>query len=409
MKDLLLVFAVCFGLCSLNAQERYADEIFDQVQVTTLVYSDSTGYLMDVYEPVGDTLSQRPLLVLAHGGAFYAGTKNNGTMVDMCTSFAKRGYVAASIQYELAPNIVALLDSLVIMETVIQAMGDGKAAIRYFRQDAATDDQFRIDPERVFMGGNSAGAILSMHLGYLDDLEVVPEHLLDIVERNGGLEGNRGNFGYDADVLAIVNLAGGLNSTIYVDEQSPPTVSVHGDEDSIVPFDCNSVYWGTELLPGIQLDLADICGSSTIHPLLDNFEIDNALWVLEGEDHTPWSLGNSELQNEVIEYVSDFLFDYARGPQEPPVSTLDVEALGLSIYPNPATDRVVVDCADCTSDFQLSLFATDGRAVAHQVLNNSSITQIDLSNHNNGVYFYVLTNTATGELAGQGHLVVQRN
>ena len=46
---------------------------------------------MDVYTPDGDTYTERPLIIFAHGGSFYAGDKNNPTMVSLCESFAKRG------------------------------------------------------------------------------------------------------------------------------------------------------------------------------------------------------------------------------------------------------------------------------------------------------------------------------
>ena len=75
----LLLLSLAFGL---NAQERYLDEIFDEVQVTEDVQYAANitvipalqglppmqmSQFMDVYEPVGDTLTSRPLFSVSHG------------------------------------------------------------------------------------------------------------------------------------------------------------------------------------------------------------------------------------------------------------------------------------------------------------------------------------------------------
>ena len=67
---------------------------------------------MDVYTPVGDVCQNRPLLVFAHGGAFVGGSKNNSLAESICESFAKRGYVAASINYRLATHNTVLGNDL---------------------------------------------------------------------------------------------------------------------------------------------------------------------------------------------------------------------------------------------------------------------------------------------------------
>ena len=72
---------------------RFLVEVFDSVQVTTGVPYGMNGrtLLMDVYEPYADTLSERPLLVLAFGGSFVFGNRDDGYMVELGTTFAKMG------------------------------------------------------------------------------------------------------------------------------------------------------------------------------------------------------------------------------------------------------------------------------------------------------------------------------
>ncbi len=40
---------------------RYHDMIFDSVSVTTVTYSDTFSLLMDIYQPVGDSVCNRPV------------------------------------------------------------------------------------------------------------------------------------------------------------------------------------------------------------------------------------------------------------------------------------------------------------------------------------------------------------
>ncbi|MGB0840064.1 MAG: alpha/beta hydrolase, partial [Chitinophagales bacterium] len=260
---------------------RYRQAVFDDVTVETVTYSDVTGYQMDIYHPTGDVSDEpRPVIVLAHGGSFIGGTRTNSTMVQMCTDFARRGYVAASYTYTLASNPALLIDSTEMMSVVVNAVADGRAAVRYFRQDADTDNTYNIDPNRIIAGGNSAGAILSLHLAYIDDLSELPDYLADAVEANGGIEGEAGNPGYSSEVTGVINLAGGVNNLDMIDADEPPTVSCHGDQDGVVPFDCNDVFWGDPVFGA--LDLADLCGSSVIHPTLEAAGVTSDFLVFDG-------------------------------------------------------------------------------------------------------------------------------
>ena len=114
--------------------------------IQTILYSDvydwsatdnESGLEMDVYQPIGDTASNRPLIIFAHGGAYVGGDKNNPTMITLCQSFAKRGYVTASIRYRLTSitNFFVPNASDILIQTMVNSMSDMKASIRYFRKD----------------------------------------------------------------------------------------------------------------------------------------------------------------------------------------------------------------------------------------------------------------------------------
>ena len=79
-------------ICLVYAQDvRFIDEIFDEVSITeNIVYGNAPDlpFLfitetntvdidlhMDVYQPVGDTMNDRPVIIFAHSGAFFSGSK----------------------------------------------------------------------------------------------------------------------------------------------------------------------------------------------------------------------------------------------------------------------------------------------------------------------------------------------
>ncbi len=384
-KHLLYLFPI-LGILNLQAQERYVDKVFEEVTVhSDVIYSDSTGYYMDIYEPAGDTMAQRPLLIFAHGGAFIDGSPRTSTSVDFCTQFAQRGYVTASIQYKLADYPALLVDSLAMFDVVVKAMGDAKAAIRYFNKDAVTNKTYRTDPDRVFIGGNSAGGILSMHMAYLDENDILPEKLNEVYEANGGFEGERGNPGYPSDVIGVINLAGGLNVLSLVDGNSPETFSAHGDIDSVVPFDCNDVYWADPII-GV-LDMTDICGSSVIHPILDELGIRNELIVYENADHTPWSF-NASMRDDIIQMAADFL-----APLTVPIITSnenDLNNIDWKLYPNPSNGLLTLE-HDLQDPFSINIYETTGRLVKQQDFSAfNQKTSINCSDLRAGAYILEL-------------------
>src|ERR1019366_4402414 len=155
----IVIFAAIFQL--VNAQNcgngRYKNLVFNNVTIDSVTYSTPYGLKMDIYQPAGDTLSARPVIILAHGGSFTTGTRNNDLTIDsLCMNFARRGYVTASIDYRLA-SVLNMIDSVQALTDIFNAISDGKAAVRYFYKDARTLNSYKIDTNNVFIGGNSVG------------------------------------------------------------------------------------------------------------------------------------------------------------------------------------------------------------------------------------------------------------
>ena len=141
MKKIYILAIAIITSIQLSAQcnGRYQADIYPTINVTTVQYGSSVdlnnntiNLMMDIYQPQGDTSTNRPVILLAHGGSFSAGTKNDPDQVYFATELAKKGYVCASINYRLAPSALSLIAEETTVKVVFMAIQDGKAAVRFF-------------------------------------------------------------------------------------------------------------------------------------------------------------------------------------------------------------------------------------------------------------------------------------
>ena len=243
MKNLLVLilllksgFTFCEPLFDTTGG-RYRKPVFDSVQVFANVqYAkglNASGTIqnlaMDVYMPFGDTLSGRPVIVLVHGGGFISGSKAD--MAYSCSQFAKKGFVTVSIQYRLG---LTTISSRGVTQMLIRATQDLKNAIRFLRKSTTTANPFRIQPEFIFAGGFSAGAITAIHAAYLDNVFEIPadQNIPDLDSLN-----NEAQYpGIDWRFKAIINIAGSIGDTNWIDSGDLPIISFHGTADATVPF-----------------------------------------------------------------------------------------------------------------------------------------------------------------------------
>jgi dienelactone hydrolase len=254
---------------------RYRDQVFSNVTVTSNLQYGSAPDLngnpvaltLDLYQPAGDTNTARPAVIWAHGGSFCCGSKTSPDMPALATYFAERGYVAASINYRLdAPSgCTGSSLSAQCITAALDAQHDAQAAVRWLRANAST---YRIDPTRIAIGGESAGAIVATLVGV-----------------NSGDPGTSGNPGFSSRVGGWVSISGGLPSGAFVDSSDSPGLLFSGTADSVVPFS-----WSAQ----------------TASALL-NAGVVAFLEPLDGAGHVPWTQYSGIFETQSDYFLYDLL------------------------------------------------------------------------------------------------------
>lgn len=387
----LIASCLCLSVLAQNPIDtsggRYWLELFPNVTVTSNItygsninVSGNTETLrLDVYQPAGDTVQYRPLLVLAHGGSFIFGSKTDQDVTELCTRFAKMGYVCASINYRLGMGFP--IDSTHAGRAVIRAVQDMKAAVRFFRKDVTMGNTYKVHPDYIFGGGSSAGAFMGLHLAYMDSADV-PAYLN--IGNLGGIEGASGNPGYPSNILAVINLCGALGDSTWLQPGDVAFVSMHGSVDQTVPYGSTVIY-----VLGIPLLVID--GSATLHTRAVNIGINNPFHTWWGADHVPYAGTNATAiayMDSTVDFVKAFLRPYFGLP----LSIVENHAENfVALYPNPASELLTIQINSSKFSKQEALLIDATGRIIGQFNMNSPVKSFDVSKFAKGIYALRIT------------------
>ena len=296
LQSVFTIALLSLGL-SVSAQDRYLDDVFSAVTVTSDVTYATNISLMpfvadtnnnpgpipkkcDIYEPTGDTETNRPVIILVHTGSFLpavlngqpTGSKTDLSIVEQCTRWAKKGYVAIAMDNRLGWNPTST-DQDVRTSSLLQAayrgIQDAKAMVRYMRMTEANGNPLGIDESKIVLGGQGTGGYISMAYDALDNPSVelnlikfldftdpqnpVPyvfppffgnpdgtdsTYLPDFASPTGLTElwNIPNNAAYSSDISMAFNIGGCLADSSWLEAGDVPMVSFHCAKDENGPY-----------------------------------------------------------------------------------------------------------------------------------------------------------------------------
>ena len=308
---LLFGLVICVNLAW--AQNRYLDEVFTTVDTTAnVVYGVNYGILsgtpiptgmtvvidtlgntytepplaMDVYEPNGDTLTERPLVIHLHTGTFLplihntspTGSRADYATTQFCEGYAKRGYVVANIDYRLgwkaSPAVSQPERATSLMMAVYRAIQDCKAAVRYFRKTYENGNPYGIDTSRIVLSGQGSGGWIALGYATIDKISEIQnikfctydsttQVYIPAVDTSvmGDWDGFGGwtstntptgyptlnmenHKGYSSDIDMVLNMGGGLGDLSWLEAGDVPMCGVHCPSDAIATYTTGDVSVG---------------------------------------------------------------------------------------------------------------------------------------------------------------------
>ena len=257
---------------------------------------------LDVYRPRGAS-EPTPTLVYVHGGGWTNGSKEASALTFL--PYLEMGWSVVNVSYRLADAAHAPA-----------AVEDCRCALRWVYRNAG---QFNFDLGRIVVTGNSAGGHLALTTGMLPasagldrqcpgdrrrawttgttstaELEVAAiinwygiTDVHDLAHRTPGTSGNftEAWLGSRGDRDAVARRVSPVN---YVRGDTPPILTIHGDADSIVPYD----------------------HATRLHELLDEWGVPNRLLTIEGGGHGGFS---PEENQRIYAAIRAFLGEHVPG------------------------------------------------------------------------------------------------
>ena len=311
------VLAGALLLFGANTQaQRYVTEVFTDAEITVATdqtyaqnYSVEPAVLQtgvpalitleaDIYHPNNtiDTEQERPLIIYIPTGNFLPpvvngspnGSRKDSSAVNMAKLLAKRGYVVAVIEYRLGWNPTSpsqVVRTGTILNAAYKGMQDSKAAVRFFRNDRATVNNYKINPNKVALIGEGTGGYIAMAHAFLNSPGKIgrlpglggtkflrtqdPDSSVIDTNRVGNFNGTNdipldisallttgdltkvsGNFAnyptYSSDVNFVINLGGALGDSSWIDRGQVPMIGIHAVRDPNAPYQLGDVVVPTQ-------------------------------------------------------------------------------------------------------------------------------------------------------------------
>jgi acetyl esterase/lipase len=189
-------------------------------------YAPYAETVLDIVQSPAPALKNRPVVIVIHGGGWVEGDKES-MLQRFCLPFVQHDYVVANVEYRLAKSASAPA-----------AVIDVRQAAQWLHKHAA---DFKVDANQIVAMGDSAGGHLALMAGLAPaSAELGPAiQLAGVIEFYGvaDLADQPYAAAWIPDQPDRLDLARRLSPITYVRKGLPPVLAIHGDADTVVPYD----------------------------------------------------------------------------------------------------------------------------------------------------------------------------
>jgi len=268
-----------------NAADKQANEspVNQGVERTTYIYAIKgvDTLKLDIYIDKGiKAEGKRPVMIYVHGGGYSAGSRKNVAQEIYNRHYASKGYISASIDYRLG-----------MADPVKYGITSVYHVAKISNEDLIDATNFILglselnpDPEKVIIGGGSAGACTCL---------TIENDICNGVEYTKKLpEG----FNY----AGIVSQAGGVVSDkqdIHWDNKPCPVFLLHGDQDLAV----------ADVNQSQEASWFTCVASATLHKQFTEMGVPHWYYVNKGADHVMAMITLTDYLDETDKFIEEFV------------------------------------------------------------------------------------------------------
>jgi hypothetical protein len=203
----------------LKAKENYpyikdVEKLFTKSELSYTLYSPT------------DDAEVHPLIIFMNGGGFISQDKDSRGMVMLGEHFASQGISLMVIDYR-----TQVLNLLSVTSAGYLALQDFHTAIKHAKSIAK---DIKIDPDHIYVGGLSAGAISALHTAAMQKDEIEYVQFAEWDESYGCLD-CEGPKNYNSEVRGVINIAGGILNLDILKDENFRLIQFVGVDDRIVP------------------------------------------------------------------------------------------------------------------------------------------------------------------------------
>lgn len=302
----LLLFASLLLLASMCLAQTdaasFAAELSRYEVHANIVYHTANNYedKLDVYTPA-DASTPTPVVMVIHGGGWVEGTKEDRVLEMM--PYLQMGFAAVNIEYRLGR--VSLAPA---------AVADCRCALHWVFANAK---KYNFDTERVVLQGGSAGGHLALMTGMLTPAAGFDREcrapmdnywsenpgtskdprvaaivnwfgITDVLDELHGPNAKGYAVVWLGDQSNADDIAKRVSPINYVNSNVPPIITIHGDQDALVPYS-----------QAVRLNKA-----------LDAAKVPNRLYTVAGANHGGFSYDQNQ---KAWAAVRQFLQEHLKG------------------------------------------------------------------------------------------------
>lgn len=323
----MLLCAMLFVFAS-TAQNRYVDDVFSNVLKSTNIKYDSnrsfnilfgSGYpvpevnnnpfisanlVCDIYQPDGDSITARPVIIVLHTGSYIpaianrqtTGNKNDSAIVEVCNRFAKKGYVVVAMNYRQgwrATSTVQEVATQDLIQATYRGIQDVRNCIRFLRENAST---YGIDTSKIIVGGQGTGGYIALALGTVNkesEISTNPKFLrgdftpmvnIDTMGDWHGIGGLpyfnvSGDPAVSGNAHMIFNYGGAMGDSTWLESNSLPMVGIHVVGDPFAPFNTGDVR-----VPNGPTVIPSASGAGVVIPMANRLGINDKINSVRYDD-----------------------------------------------------------------------------------------------------------------------------